>query len=86
MESVSLASISGIIALGIVYATLPIFNARFDLNLAVGITHPDRFLFIVGIVLASGILAGFYPSIVLSGMDPVSALKKTSCQVLIILP
>jgi putative ABC transport system permease protein len=76
MESVSLASISGIIALGIVYATLPIFNARFDLNLAVGITHPDRFLFIVGIVLASGILAGFYPSTVLSGMDPVSALKK----------
>lgn len=76
MESVLLSSISGMVALAIVFMALPIFNAKFDLSLVMGIKDPLRFLSFVGIVLTSGVLAGLYPSIVLSAMDAVTALKK----------
>jgi putative ABC transport system permease protein len=76
MESVTLSCISGIIALAIVFVVLPMFNAKFDLNLVMGINDPLRLLFFVGLVLTSGVLAGLYPSLVLSAMDAVSALKK----------
>jgi putative ABC transport system permease protein len=76
MESMILATISGVIALGIVYAVLPLFNAKFDLKLAISISQPVRILYFACIILTTGLLAGFYPSLVLSGMNAVSALKK----------
>jgi ABC-type antimicrobial peptide transport system permease subunit len=76
MESITLAVISGVIALGIVYAILPMFNSKFDLNLMVDIAVPKRLFFFLVIVVLSGVFAGIYPALVLSGMDAIAAIKK----------
>ncbi|HXB91497.1 MAG TPA: ABC transporter permease [Puia sp.] len=75
-ESILLSLFSLVLALGIAYLLLPMFN-----QLAGKSLHPDmlfsgRFLLIlIGLVLLVGCLAGSYPAFYLSSFQPIHVLK-----------
>jgi putative ABC transport system permease protein len=63
-----------VIATGIAFITLPLLNNLLQANLEM---HPDPSLitFSLAVLLIVTFLAGFYPAIILSGFNPVTALK-----------
>jgi putative ABC transport system permease protein len=63
------------VAVGVCDLTLPWFNRLLDAHLALDATVGWSLL---AIVLGTTLLAGFYPSIVLSGFNPVTAFKSKS--------
>ncbi len=76
LESLLLTSVAFILALGIVYWTLPIFNGLAGQNLSLQFTAnpwvlPGLLLF----GLFTGILAGSYPAFFLSSFNPITVLK-----------
>src|SRR5262249_37287919 len=75
-ESVLLALIAGLIALLIVYLTLPAFNTLVQKQLSLDL-NVQFLLWGILFVLITGILAGSYPAIYLSAFRPVSVLKGT---------
>jgi predicted permease len=74
-ESVLLALISGIIAIGVTMLCLPLFNSLLDKPLVIDWGNPvfwgSGFVF----VLCTGVLAGIYPAFVLSAFKPIKTLK-----------
>jgi putative ABC transport system permease protein len=68
--------VSLIAAVGISFAALPFLNKLLEVNMSMNIfTNPAVLgvMLIVGIVVS--LLSGFYPAIVLSGFNPITALK-----------
>ncbi|RAV30637.1 ABC transporter permease [Sinomicrobium soli] len=74
-ESVLMAFLSGILATGIVILGLPYFNTLLSHPLHPGIDDPSLWVFLAGIILATGILAGAYPAFFLSSFNPARVLK-----------
>lgn len=74
-ESLLLSALSAVLAIGVVWLVLPAFNSLFDKHLSLGFGDPLRWLGIVGLVLVTGLLAGSYPALFLSGLRPVRILK-----------
>lgn len=77
LESVFYVIISSILATGLVYFSLDMFNVLADkeLELIPYLVTPWTYLVILGFVLMVGILAGSYPSIYLSSFRPIETLK-----------
>lgn len=73
-ESVTMTILSLVIAYLLVLLLLPQFNTVTDKNLSLQLT-PNLLIATVGITLFTGILAGSYPALYLSGFKPVSILK-----------
>ena len=69
-ESLLLSTVGAVLALGLVWLALPQFNALFDKHLTLDLTDPVRWLGIVGLVLFTGLVAGSYPALFLSGLRP----------------
>ncbi len=76
-ESVLLAFLAGILAVGIVQLSLPGFNELTDKKLFIDYANPLFWLAGIGFVLFTGILAGSYPAFFLSSFQPVTVLKGT---------
>jgi putative ABC transport system permease protein len=76
-ESILLAFIAGIIALGAVQLALPSFNTLIDKQLYVGYNNIYFWLAAISFVLLTGVLAGSYPAFYLSSFQPVKVLKGT---------
>lgn len=74
-ESILLSSLGAVLALLLVWLTLPAFNALFDKQLTLDFTDPGHWAGIVGLVLLTGLLAGSYPALFLSGLQPIRILK-----------
>ena len=74
-ESVIIAFIAGLLALGIVAVSLPAFNTLTQKQLAIGYGNVYFWLAFVGFILFTGVLAGSYPAFFLSSFKPVSVLK-----------
>jgi putative ABC transport system permease protein len=74
-ESVLLAAVAGIIALGLAQLCLPFFNALTGKAMAIAFANRDFWLAFVGFVLLTGLLAGSYPALFLSSFRPVAVLK-----------
>ncbi|UIR55122.1 ABC transporter permease [Sphingobacterium sp. SRCM116780] len=74
-ESVLLTFISGILALGLTFIVLPLFNQLLDKPLSLELTNPLIWLGMLGFILMTGLLAGLYPAFVLSSFQPIKALK-----------
>jgi predicted permease len=56
--------------------TLPMLNGLLEIHLSGSfLFDPLVILFLIGVVLGVTLLAGFYPALVLSGFNPVEALK-----------
>jgi len=65
-----------VLAIGIAQATLPSLNKLLEIELSASfLADPMLLLFLVGTLISVTFLAGFYPALVLSGFNPIEALK-----------
>jgi putative ABC transport system permease protein len=73
-ESVLLAFVSVVFAIGLVFLLLPEFNQLTGKHLSLRI-DAGLLAGIIGITLLTGIASGSYPALYLSGFDPITILK-----------
>jgi putative ABC transport system permease protein len=77
-EAVVLSLISMVAAIGLVELALPEFNQIAARDLALNyVANGGYWLVLLGLVLATGVLAGSYPALYLSKFAPVKVLKGT---------
>jgi putative ABC transport system permease protein len=74
-ESVFISLLSLVLAVVIVRVALPGFNELADRKLAINLLDFKLWLSLLGIALLTGLIAGSYPAIFLSGFNPVKVLK-----------
>lgn len=75
-ESVLLCLCSFVLASVLAEATLPFFNSLAGKTISTGIfQNPVIMGVLLGIALLIGLVAGFYPAMVLSGFQPIASLK-----------
>jgi hypothetical protein len=74
-ESVLLAILSLLLAIGLAFVSLPLFNSLAAKEIVLPLASPRFWLFTVGFTLFTGILAGSYPAFYLSSFRPVKVLK-----------
>ncbi|MDB5008714.1 MAG: transporter permease [Mucilaginibacter sp.] len=75
-ETLLIVVISVVLSLGISLATIPFVGKILDLPLSAGmLLQLNAGMFLIGLMLGETLLAGFYPSIVLSGFNPINALR-----------
>ncbi|MEO0559915.1 MAG: ABC transporter permease [Bacteroidota bacterium] len=75
-ESVAIAALAAVLALGLVALVLPSFNAVAgkDLGFAFG---GSELGVLIALVIGTGLIAGSYPALILSGFQPVRSLRGT---------
>ncbi len=76
-ESITMAFISLILSLIIVWLVLPLFNQVTDKALVLQFST-DFSLMLVAIMCLTGLLSGSYPALYLSGFNPIKVLKGQS--------
>src|ERR1700761_5352948 len=74
-ESVLLTFISCLISIGLLLLLMPWYNTLLGYSLNVSWNTAPVYLFLLGIVVVVGFLAGSYPAFFLSVFSPVQALK-----------
>jgi len=76
-ESILLSFFAFILAIVIVELSLPAFNNLVSKDLSVEFSNVYYWLFAIGFILLTGVLAGSYPAFYLSSFQPVKVLKGT---------
>ncbi|GGM97060.1 ABC transporter permease [Dyadobacter beijingensis] len=74
-ESVLTSMMAAVLALAAVWLALPVFNELFGKHLALDLTEPALWAGIAALTLLTGLMAGSYPALFLSGLKPVKILK-----------
>ena len=74
-ESSLIACLALVIALAVVYAVLPAFNDLAGKSLDINLLNVKMVAGVLGITVVTGLLAGSYPALFLSGFVPVKVLK-----------
>ncbi len=74
-EAILYAFFAFILAIFISILLLPIFNEMTGKHLDL-FHHPEMLLMLTGIVLFTGLIAGSYPAVMLSSLQPIQALKE----------
>jgi len=75
-ESYALVILGGLIAIVLIVFALPFFNQYTEKNISSTVLmQPGALLIIAGFLLVIGLLAGWYPSLVLARFRPVQTLK-----------
>ena len=74
-ESILLALVAGIGAVGIVQLTLPAFNKVVGSRLAIDYSDPWYWVYALLFIVLTGVMAGLYPAFYLSSFQPVKVLK-----------
>ena len=77
-ESVVLAGLAGVAAILLAVVLRPAFNALFGSQIGAGDVDAPFVGAALGLALVTGLIAGVYPALVLSGMRPVAALRGTT--------
>ncbi|GAB4056092.1 ABC transporter permease [Spirosoma litoris] len=80
-ESLLTSLLAVVLALGIVWLFLPIFNSIFDKQITLTFTDPLLWLSLLALVLVTGVIAGSYPAFYLSSLVPIRMLKGASSAV-----
>jgi putative ABC transport system permease protein len=77
-ESLLITAFAALLAVLLVFALLPSFNHLIGKDLTAGpLGTFSELVILIGLVLAVGISAGFYPAFVLASFNPVDVLKGT---------
>jgi ABC-type antimicrobial peptide transport system permease subunit len=76
-ESLLMVFFSFLISIALVQLILPFFNEVADKKMSILWSNPLFWLMGIGFSLLTGIIAGSYPAIYLSGFEPVKILKGT---------
>jgi len=80
-ESITLASIALLVAIGLVYILLPAFNHIAEKQLTLNISGDiSNVLLLVGIILFTGFASGSYPAFMLSSFKPTDILRRGRLQ------
>lgn len=74
-ESILVSFLSLTLALVLVRVLLPVFNDLANRKLALDLLNFRLWLILAGIALVTGVIAGSYPALYLSGFKPVKVLK-----------
>jgi putative ABC transport system permease protein len=74
-ESMIIAFISFAIAILVAQLLLPYYNTLVDKKLFIDYTSAEFWLYSLGIIVITGVIAGSYPAFYLSGFQPVKVLK-----------
>jgi len=75
-ETTIIAMISIVAAVGIASLVLPFLNKLLQVNIAMNfVTDPSIIIFLIITVVSVTALSGLYPSVILSGFNPIVALK-----------
>ncbi|MDQ6843039.1 MAG: FtsX-like permease family protein, partial [Bacteroidota bacterium] len=74
-EALFLSLVSTLLAILIIYLSLPAFNTLVEKQLSLDILNPWHIAGLLAITLICGLLAGSYPAFYLSSFNPVSVLK-----------
>ncbi|MFI5192428.1 MAG: ABC transporter permease [Chitinophagales bacterium] len=74
-ESMLIAFIALLIAIGLVYLLLPVFNEVAGKTLSIHILDGKILAALLGIALITGLVSGSYPALFLSGFQPAKVLK-----------
>lgn len=74
-ESILLALISCILSIVLLWLMMPWYNSILGYSLTVKWTSLPIYLFIAGLILVIGFLAGSYPAFFISNFSPIQALK-----------
>jgi len=76
LETFIVTFASGIISLGLTERLIPVYNQFFENELSFSLVSDFHIvLFVLGLVLFVTLIAGLYPSMVLSSFNPTKALK-----------
>jgi len=76
VESIVICFIAFLLAVSLCSLSLPLFNQLAGKEISAGIFSQPRYLLsLFGLSVLIGIIAGFYPALVLSSFQPVSVLK-----------
>jgi putative ABC transport system permease protein len=73
-ESLLLSCLALFISLLFIQLFIPVFNQLTGKNLSF-FQHPQIIVWLLGITIATGLLAGFYPAFYLSSFKPIAVLK-----------
>ncbi|MCW3465870.1 ABC transporter permease [Chitinophaga nivalis] len=76
-EAIIVAVLAAILAIFIVWITLPAFNGLTGKAIVLPFGHPVFWLMLLGLTLFSGILSGSYPALFLSACNAIEVLKGT---------
>ena len=74
-ESLVVALLSLVLALLIIFLVLPYFNTLGGKNLTLDFTNMEMITGLLGITIITGLVAGSYPALYLSGFVPATVLK-----------
>jgi putative ABC transport system permease protein len=74
-ESMVTATLSLLVAITVVYLLLPAFNLLTDKHIVFTLLDSELIVWLLGITIFTGLLAGSYPAIFLSGFKPATVLK-----------
>ena len=74
-ESLFMAVISALLAVGLIYLTLPSFNGLVEKHLSVHLFEPGHLLALAAIAVVCGLIAGSYPAFYLSSFNPITVIK-----------
>jgi putative ABC transport system permease protein len=75
-ESLLLTSFSALLGIGIAQVLLPLFNELSGRSLTFSIAqYPEMVTLMLGTIITVGLMSGSYPALVLSGFEPIKALK-----------
>lgn len=74
-ESILLTTISCLLSIGLFLLLLPWYNQLLGYSLNIVWNAQPIYLFLIGIILVVGFLAGSYPAFFLSAFSPIQALK-----------
>ncbi|HET7361465.1 MAG TPA: ABC transporter permease [Salinimicrobium sp.] len=74
-ESVIMALLSALVAVLIVYLTLPAFNSLVEKHLTIQLFEPLHIGSLIAIALVCGLIAGSFPAYYLSSFNPAKVLK-----------
>ncbi len=76
-EALLLTTLALVLAIGLVTILLPVFNQLTDKQLALPLNRPEGWAILLGLLVVTGGLAGSYPALFLSSLNPVRILKGT---------
>ncbi|WP_018611155.1 ABC transporter permease [Segetibacter koreensis] len=74
-ESILLTAISCLLSIGLLFLTIPLYDRLLGYSLTVSWNAAPIYLFLTGVVIVVGFLAGSYPAFFLSAFSPIQALK-----------
>lgn len=74
-ESMITSILAVILSILIVYGVLPLFNEVTEKQMQLHLGEPSLLLWLLGVTVITGLLAGSYPALYLSGFKPAAVLK-----------